>query len=120
MEGETKKPMKWAPAEIALLKRKYMSYKEGRIDGYTLRGNLRGRSMAAISKKYWSIYGKAGKKLTDVDLHQGKFDFAQDKVEDKSAKSKRNIPNNTGRRKLGRHARNIYPARKVQSLMHMV
>lgn len=74
------KGIPWTPAEKALLRRVFPRYKEGEFTGYGLRGMFRGRSMSAISKKYWSIYGKSGKRKGLDEINQIKFDFAQEKL----------------------------------------
>ena len=76
-------PHKWENKEIAFLLKYYPLYKAG-SQKYTaswLRGQLKSRSMAALSKKYWEIMGSEHKPR--YDTNQFKFDFAQDFIERK-------------------------------------
>ena len=73
-------PKKWAEVEINFLLKFYPLYKNGSLkyNASFLRGNLKSRTMSAISKKYWSICGSIHKQRTNIN--QRLFDFAQDKL----------------------------------------
>jgi hypothetical protein len=73
-------PKKWSKTEIVFLLKYYPLYKAGhhRYTASVLRGALQGRTMAAISKKYWSIMGGLHSKKPNVNQYL--FDFACDKL----------------------------------------
>lgn len=73
--------MKWTESEELRLDEYWPRYKEdpARYPAISMRNMFRGRSMAALSKKYWARNGRIKFERSDCD--QAKFDFAQQKLE---------------------------------------
>jgi len=73
-------PRQWTKVEINFLLKFYPLYKahSHKYNASFLRGNLQNRTMAAISKKFWTICGSEHK--PKYDINQEHFDFAQDKI----------------------------------------
>lgn len=65
---------KWEPFEEALMLRLYPKYKQGSITAQVLRHSLKERTIAAISKKYWTFEGKTND--PSWDIKQRKWEWA--------------------------------------------
>jgi len=76
--------IKWTETEELRLDEYWPKYKENpaRYTPMIMREMFRGRSMAALSKKYWARNGCV--KIEKGDYDQIRFDFAEQKIDHQS------------------------------------
>lgn len=79
--GQRKVNQEWTPVEVLFLLKYYPKYKSGNSNYQAgwIRGHLKGRSMNAISNKYWSYLGTT--KTEEINPNQSVMPFLFDKLE---------------------------------------